>query len=162
MGGGQGYQRGTLGERYLESRGIAINEDIANRVLRFHPHLFFGKGEAHPCLLALFRDTHSDAPRAILRVALTAAGKKIGRKMYGPVGSAVIKLSADENVTHGLHLAEGLETALAAMQRHAWQPMWCTGSADALKGFPLLGRDWSPHPRRQPQFARSRRRASVR
>ena len=59
--------------------------------------------------------------------------------MYGPVGSAVIKLSADENVTHGLHLAEGLETALAAMQRHAWQPMWCTGSADALKGFPLLG-----------------------
>ncbi len=135
--------RGTLAERYLGSRGITIDADIANRVLRFHPNLFFGKDEAgalvrHPCLLALFRDTHSDAPRAILRVALTAAGKKIGRKMYGPVGSAVIKLSADEDVTHGLHLAEGLETALAAMQRHAWRPMWCTGSADALKSFPLL------------------------
>ena len=135
--------RGTLAQRYFEGRGLALDEDLAGRVLRFHPHLFFGKDEAgalvrHPCLLALFRDTHSDAPRAILRVALSPAGKKIGRKMYGPVGSAVIKLSADEDVTHGLHLAEGLETALAAMQRHDFRPMWCTGSADALKSFPLL------------------------
>jgi hypothetical protein len=113
-------------------------------VLRFHRECPLGKDEAgvlvhRPCLLALFRDIHSDAPRAILRVGLTGAGEKVGRKMYGPVGGAVIKLTEDADVTHGLHLAEGLETALAAMQRNAWRPMWCIGSADAMKKFPLLG-----------------------
>jgi hypothetical protein len=135
--------RRTLAEQYLASRKLALEDDLSGRVLRFHRECPFGKDEAgslvrRPCLLALFRDTHNDSPRAILRVALNGKAEKIGRKMYGPVGGTVIKLSADEDSTHGLHLAEGLETALAAMQRHAWRPMWCTGSADALKTFRLL------------------------
>jgi putative DNA primase/helicase len=47
------------------------------------------------------------------------------------------KISADEDVLLGLHLAEGLETALAAMAK-GFRPVWSTGSAGLMAAFPVL------------------------
>jgi putative DNA primase/helicase len=135
--------RGTLAERYLNSRKLELNEDLALRVLRFHPACWWSKGEKLPCLVAAFEPITSFEPdevlpQAILRVALTPSGQKIGKKMLGPVTGAAIKLDANADVTAGLHLAEGLETALAARSRQHWRPMWCTGAAGFIARFPVL------------------------
>jgi putative DNA primase/helicase len=133
--------RGTLAERYLNSRELELNEDLALRVLRFHPACWWGKSEKLPCLVAAFEPITLSGqdevlPQAILRIALSPDGTKIGKKMLGPVTGAAIKL--DANVTAGLHLAEGLETALAARSRQHWRPMWCTGAAGFIARFPVL------------------------
>jgi len=41
----------------------------------------------------------------------------------------------DEGVTAGLGLAEGIETALAVMQRAGWSPVWAATSAGAMDRF---------------------------
>ena len=135
--------RGTLAERYLESREIALEDDLAGRVLRFHRHCRFGEDEAgnpifHPCLILLFRDIHDDEPKGIHRIAIAPDGRgRLAKKMLGLVGGCAIKLDADENVTHGLGVAEGPETALA-VRASGWRPMWALGSAEAIKAFPVL------------------------
>ena len=49
-----------------------------------------------------------------------------------------MRLSLDEDVLEGLHIAEGLETALAAMAA-GFRPCWSTGSASLMASFPILG-----------------------
>jgi putative DNA primase/helicase len=121
--------RGTLVEKYLLSRNLSQIDDIAGNVLRWHP----GIG----AMIALFRNIGSDDPQAISRAYLDPQGRKIDRKFLGPVGGAAIKLDADENVTAGLHLAEGVETALAAREL-GLRPAWAVGSAGAIAAFPIL------------------------
>ena len=121
--------RGTLVEKYLLSRNLSQIDDIAGNVLRWHP----GIG----AMIALFRNIGSDDPQAISRTYLDPQGRKIDRKFLGPVGGAAIKLDADENVTAGLHLAEGVETALAAREL-GLRPAWAVGSAGAIAAFPIL------------------------
>lgn len=128
---------GTLAERYLTSRGIILPADI-DHVIRFHPSCPFGKGAQHPCMVALFRHIHTDAPVAVHRTALSADGKKIDRKWLGNCRNAAIKLSPHADVTLGLGVAEGIETALSVMQA-GWQPVWALGSAGAIARFPVLG-----------------------
>jgi hypothetical protein len=48
-----------------------------------------------------------------------------------------VRLSPDEEVLEGLFIAEGLETALAAMSI-GLRPMWSTGSSGVLAAFPVL------------------------
>lgn len=135
--------RGTLAERYCESREIALEEDLAGRVLRFHRDCPFGQDEAgalvhHPCLILLFRDVHDDRPKAIHRIALAPDGRAhLGKKMLGPAGGCAIKFDPDESVTHGIGIAEGPETALA-VRASGWRPIWALGSANAVKAFPVL------------------------
>ena len=49
-------------------------------------------------------------------------------------------MSADDEVGEGLHLCEGLETALSGMSdpRMNFLPMWAAGSTSQLKDFPVL------------------------
>jgi hypothetical protein len=122
--------RGTLVERYLASRCLELGEDIAGEVLRWHPGI--------RAMLALFRDIRTDEPRAICRTFLDQDGRKIERKFLGPVGGCAIKLDADEEVTGGLHIGEGLETCMAARQM-GLRPTWALGSAGAVAAFPVLG-----------------------
>jgi putative DNA primase/helicase len=134
--------RATLAETYLQSRGLDLEPDLCGRVLRFHPQCPFGPGTKAPALIARFspiaNDPGEDAPPvALLRVGLEEHGHKIGKKMLGPVAGAAIKLDADEDVTYGLGICEGLEDALDVRQR-GWRPIWALGSADAIKTFPLL------------------------
>jgi putative DNA primase/helicase len=126
-----------IGTRYFERRKLILPDGIDGSVLRFHPHCPFGAGERHPALIVLYRGIEDDIPRAISRTALTPEGIKIDRKMLGPIGGTCCKLSADEDITLGLHVAEGIETAIAAMML-GFVPMWALGSAGAIANFPVL------------------------
>jgi putative DNA primase/helicase len=128
--------RGTLAEKYLTSRQLAL-PDRHEEVLRFHPSCPFGKGARHPCMVALYRDIRTDEPKAIHRTALFPDGKKLDRKALGPKGGCAIKLSADEDVAEGLTIAEGIETALAGMAL-SFRPAWALGTAGEVAKFPLL------------------------
>ena len=135
--------RGTLAERYLNGRGLDLPDDLRGRVLRFHP-LCPWAHRAVPALIAAFHpitEPDDDAPPvAIMRVGLDADGTKIAKgMMLGPVARSAIKLDPDENVNHGVGIAEGLETALA-VRAMGWRPVWALGSAGAIENFsPLAG-----------------------
>jgi hypothetical protein len=83
------------------------------------------------------RDVRTNEPRAIQRTALTQTGEKIGRMTLGPKTGAAIKLSADEDVTMGLAVGEGVETVLSAMQM-GFTPAWALGDAGNVRAFPVL------------------------
>jgi hypothetical protein len=125
---------GTLAAAYLKRRGL--EPPSGNKVLRFHPSCPFG-GVSHPCMIALFRDIHTNAPKAITRIALGVGGVKIGRLSLGPIAGCAVKLDADENVEYGLTIGEGVETTLAGMQL-GFRPAWALGFAGAIKNFPVL------------------------
>jgi hypothetical protein len=132
---------GTLGETYLRSRGLQY-DDPDGQVLRFHPHCSFG-GKMHPCLVGLFRTINGNRPVAIHRTALTPKSQKIDAEVakmtLGPIGGAAIKLSANEDVTMGLHIGEGIETTLAGMMPpRNFRPAWALGSAGGIAKFPVL------------------------
>ena len=59
------------------------------------------------------------------------------KKMLGRAADACVKLSADEEVSIGLHVAEGIETALACMAM-GFRPMWAALSAGGIATFPVL------------------------
>jgi hypothetical protein len=66
-------------------------------------------------------------------------GRKIGKAMSlsGAGRTGIIRLSPDDQALAGLHIAEGLETALSAMMKD-FRPMWATGSAGTMAKFPVL------------------------
>jgi hypothetical protein len=121
--------RGTIVETYLRSRGLDLDADIAGKALRWNARL--------GAMVALFRDIRTDEPLGLSRTFLGRDGKKLGRKFLGPVGGTAIKLDADDAVTHGLFVAEGIETALAARQI-GLRPIWAAGSCTAIANFPVL------------------------
>jgi hypothetical protein len=94
-------------------------------------------------MVALFRDVGTNEPRGIHRTALLPDGsdrdRSINKMMLGNSDGAAraIKLSPDEDVTMGLGITEGIETALAVMS-YGWLPMWAVGSAGAIGTFPVL------------------------
>jgi hypothetical protein len=59
------------------------------------------------------------------------------KKMLGSVKGTAVKLIADPDVTLGVGLAEGIETALTPICV-GWLPVWACGSAGAIKAFPVL------------------------
>jgi hypothetical protein len=127
----------TAAAQYLAMRGLSELTGVDGEVLRFHPSCPYGENGRHPCLLALLRDISTDEPRAIHRTALTPAGDKIGRMVLGPKVGAAVKLSADEEVSTRLAIAEGIETALSGMQL-GWRPAWSVVDAAGIAKFPLL------------------------
>lgn len=129
---------GTLAERYLAQRKLVVPEGVGGRVLRFIARCPFGAGERHPALVALYTSVQDNTPRAISRTAMTPDGEKVGRKMLGPISGTACKLTADEDVSQGLHISEGVETGLAGMML-GFVPMWALGSAGAIANFPVLG-----------------------
>jgi hypothetical protein len=122
--------RGTIAERYLNSRGLALDASVAGRVLRWHA----GVG----ALVALFRNIATAAPQAVSRTFLTPTGEKLTRKFAGPVGGAAIMLDGFADVTMGLHIGEGIETCMSARVL-GMRPTWVLGSKGAIGAFPVLG-----------------------
>jgi hypothetical protein len=127
---------GTPVEAYLASRGLALPPDAP---LRFHPACARG-AERLPAMLALMTDPVTGEPCGVHRTFLApeGRGKASGqaKMMLGRAG--VIRLVPDEDVTHGLGLAEGIETALSVMQVYGWRPVWAATSAGAIASFPVL------------------------
>jgi hypothetical protein len=121
--------RGTNAEKYLNSRKLDLGDDIAGSVLRWHP----GIG----AMMALFRHIETDEPQALSRTFLDINARKLERKFLGPVGRAAVKLDPNEEVNGGLHIAEGIESAMAARQL-GYKPAWALGSAGAIANFPVL------------------------
>jgi len=118
--------RGTVAETYLASRGLALADDIAGRVIRFHPGI--------NAMVGLFRNVTTGAPQAISRTFLDASGGKIDRKFLGPTKDAAIQFdTAGESLTVG----EGIETALTA-RAIGLGATWATGSAGAIAALPLV------------------------
>lgn len=128
--------RGTMVETYLASRGLSLSDEIAHNVIRYRPRLMTKAGSVD-CMLGLFRDIQTDQPCGIHRTFLDQSGLKLGRKMLGRARGAAIKLSADEHVTLGLHIGEGIESCLAAWLA-GFRPVWAVGSAGAISTFPVL------------------------
>ncbi|MCG5240849.1 toprim domain-containing protein [Azospirillum doebereinerae] len=129
--------------RYLLGRRCALPESHA---VRWVPSLRYGPaGTEFPALLGLITDVQDagrllnlhrtwlapdgsgkapvDRPRLLLRGHRKAGG--------------VIRLSANDDVTVGLGIAEGLETALTALAA-GWAPVWCCIDAGNLGAFPVL------------------------
>jgi hypothetical protein len=89
-------------------------------------------------MVAVMRNIRTDEITGIHRRRLTPEGRKVGKpKMMGIASDAAIKIDADETVSHGLGIAEGVETALTARQL-GWRPMWAGGSEGAIRTFPIL------------------------
>lgn len=130
---------GTLGERYL--RGRAIPGPLPE-CLRYHPSCWHGQLRAkRPAMLGLMRDIVSNEVCGVHRTYLAANGStKItdatAKMMLGRAKGAAIKLTADEAVTMGLGICEGIETGLSVMQ--AGWPIWAVGSAGSIAEFPVL------------------------
>jgi hypothetical protein len=135
---------GSMAERYLdETRHIDVSrlpEDI-NRSLRFHPHCVFGPGTHLPCLIALMRDSLTDEPVGIQRVALEHQDgkiKKIERRMLGRAGFVKLWPAGAQLV-----VGEGLETVLAAATRIPYAgapltPAWAALSSQKLSTLPVI------------------------
>ena len=139
---------GTPGEAYLrEARKIdiaAIADVLAEPyAIGWHPSCYFGQsghrlnGRRLGAIVAIMTDPVTAALTGGISRTYLHEGQKIGKaKSLGPAG--VTRVSPDDEVTHGLHLAEGLETALDRMA-HNFRPMWSCGSTTIMAKFPVLG-----------------------
>jgi phage/plasmid primase-like uncharacterized protein len=113
---------GTLAETYLASRGLSYTGEE----LRYH--------QAKRMMVAQMTDAMTGEPCGVHRTYLDGEGGKIDRKMLGRARRAVVRLAGDCEVTTGLGIAEGIETALAS----PFRPIWACLSAGTMKAFPLL------------------------
>jgi putative DNA primase/helicase len=118
---------GTPVQVYLASRGLDLGEDLAGDVIRWNPRL--------RAMVALFRNIQSGEPQAVSCTYLSTQAEKIERKFHGPVAGTAVML--DDEVLEGLHVAEGIESAMAARQI-GLRPTWALGSAGAIGSFPVL------------------------
>ena len=135
--------RGTRVEHYFKHNELVLDDSLAVHVLRFHRRCPFGKDEAGetlfmPCIVALFRDIHTDQPKGIHRLALTDNDRNsVDKKMLGRCGGCGVKLDDDAEVTYGFNVTEGIGTALS-VRAAGIRPIWALGSAKAVGTFPVL------------------------
>jgi hypothetical protein len=141
---------GTIAELYLRHRGLFIAPEVqVADALRFHGGCPFrledGATARLPTMLGLMRDIITDEPKAIHRTALRADGSGKAdlpglvnaKKMLGSAKGGALKLTGDAEVTDGLGIAEGIESALTVICAD-WRPVWACGSAGAIEKFPIL------------------------
>ena len=141
----------TPAQAYLASRACTgmfpVDRDA---VFRWHPACPFGTGQL-PCLLAIYRNVHTDDPQGIHRTPLTLEGKRatgpdgenIKRQAYGPTTTAAIKLWPSSTVTNRLVVGEGIETTLSAAlhiphRGRVLAPAWSCISAGHIGDLPVL------------------------
>ncbi|MBI4693427.1 MAG: toprim domain-containing protein [Gammaproteobacteria bacterium] len=128
--------------RYLNGRGCVLPPEDGD--LRWHPECRHpAERAAFPALIGLITDARTNTPTSLHRTYLRpdGAGKAEVKKPRLLIGQhrkagGVIRLWPDEAVTHGLAIAEGIETALSAA--HAYTPVWCCIDAGNLATFPVL------------------------
>jgi Toprim domain/CHC2 zinc finger len=146
----------SLAKHYLsDRRRIEVEKirDVLERIdaIGFHPAVYLKEpghplhGQFLPAIIAIQTDPVTAAPNgAIARTYLD----KDGRKLIGLDGKSlrakslgtpgIVRLSRDEDVLSGLHIAEGLENALTAMAK-GFAPCWSMGSTTQMIDFPVLG-----------------------
>jgi hypothetical protein len=88
-------------------------------------------------MIGLMTDAVTGEPQGVHRTALLTDGSgkaPPGKMMLGRSKGSVIRLSADEDVTLGLGIAEGIETCLAV----PFSPVWACMSAGNIAALPVL------------------------
>ena len=146
---------GSPGEQYLrEVRRIEVDavRDVLKRTdaIGWHPAMFFNEPERpgcprHPlhgqllgCIIGIMTDPVTALPTgAISRTYLHPEGRKVSKAKSFGQGGGIVRISPDDEVTQGLLLAEGIESALAGMSI-GLHPMWATGSTSIMAKFPIL------------------------
>lgn len=133
---------GTIAETYLrDARGIRLPTWPTD--LRFHPACPRG-ADRLPAMLAAMRDPLSGEAAGLHRTYLRDdgsdrlredSGEGKGKMMLGGAGTVMLSPFAD--ITHGLHIGEGVETALSALAL-GLAPAWAAASAGAIARFPVL------------------------
>jgi putative DNA primase/helicase len=110
-------------------------------VIRFHPSLAWRERDAVirvQAMIAAMRNIESDEIVAVSCRRLTPDGHKVGKpKFRGAAAGSAIKLDADETVTHGVHIGEGVESCMSARQL-GLKPTWALGSTCNIAAFPVL------------------------
>lgn len=142
--------RMTIAEAYLINRGLELHSEACDAdTLRCHKTCPFrladGRFVRLPALVAKMVDIHSGQFRGVHRTALAPDGfgkadiPGLGnpKKMLGSATGACVKLSPDEEVTSGLHIAEGIETALACIAM-GFRPTWAALSSGGISNFPVV------------------------
>jgi hypothetical protein len=150
---------GTPGATYLRDvRKIdttAIADVLATAdAIGWHPAVYFNEPAdpaqgtpEHPlhgrklgCIVGVMTDAVTAKPTgAISRTYLTPDGTKIGKAKTLARPRGIVRLSPDDEVTNGLFICEGIETALTGMANFDLRPMWSTGDRMQMAAFPLLG-----------------------
>jgi hypothetical protein len=146
---GMGRLLGSPGETYFRDVRRIDTEAIADVLERidaigWHPAVYFNEpghalhGRKLGAIIAVMTDPVPAEPTgAISRTYLDPEGRKLGKAKTLGSPAGIVRLSLDEDVLEGLHLAEGLETALAGMAI-GLRPMWATGSTALMTKFPVL------------------------
>jgi hypothetical protein len=86
----------------------------------------------------LFQGVHRTALQPDGSGKAKVAGLASAKKMLGPSGGAVVKLTPDEDVTTRLNIAEGIEDALTVLGNFGISPIWATMTSGTMKAFPVL------------------------
>lgn len=129
--------RGTLVESYLRSRALTLTVELAGEVIRYHPTCPWGEGATAPAMVAPFRCIRTGEILGVHRTALTPEGRKIGRKMFGTAAGCAIMLDAEDAISTGLAIGEGIESCMSAQQLGI-RPVWALGSTSNIAVFPVL------------------------
>ena len=133
--------RGTIAADYLLARHCALPPVSGH--LRWAPALRHPSGYIGPALVGLVTDVVTRQFLSLHRTWIQAGGRKADldppRLLLGGHRKAggCIRLWPDESVTHGLAVAEGIETALSLA--HAYAPVWSLIDAGNLAALPVLG-----------------------
>jgi putative DNA primase/helicase len=127
---------GTPVVPYLKSR--ALKGVAGDDAIRFHAACPFGAFRV-PAMLALITDAVTGEPTGIHRTAIKddGSGKRFGadsKRALGIARSGAVRLQA---ASEYLGIAEGIETALSAMQVFK-TPVWATLSSGGIASFPIL------------------------
>jgi Toprim domain len=122
---------GTIADVLERTGAIGWHESV---LFRETDHPLDGKRIG--AIIAIMADPLTAEPTGGISRTYVHNGKKVVKaKGLGPAG--IVRLSPDDEVTHGLHISEGLESALAAMSI-GFRPMWSTGSTVLMASLPAL------------------------
>jgi putative DNA primase/helicase len=122
-------------ETYLQSRGISI---APPSTIRFHAGLKHPSGSIWPVMVALVTRGTDDTPLAVHRTFLARDGSgkapvEPTKMMLGPCRGGAVRL---DSIGDRLMIAEGIETALSAMQATG-HPAWAALSTSGLRALDL-------------------------
>lgn len=132
---------GTLAAAYLEHRACDLPHPDGD--LRYHLEARHPSGHVGPALVALVTDAITGEPMTVHRTWLAEDGRgkaqlDTPRLLWSglPKVGGVVRLWHDEEITLGLAVAEGIETALSFAQ--GFGLAWATIDAANLAALPVL------------------------